>query len=81
MLNEKGLPFIHNSDVAGLAVKGMKVLLGFSTGENFSLRLVTKEGQVINTQTGLKRHKEDKVKYMILQFENIGHENVAETAS
>jgi len=73
--------FTHTSNVAELARKAITVYTGIKSKAEFPIRFIKKDGSVFKADLTLQKHKEDKVKYLILQFNNIDQEETVEAGN
>jgi len=73
--------FTHSSSLGALTRNSIKVMTGLSLKANFNCRFLKKDDGTLTADTTITKHKEDKVKYLVLQLENIKQDSSIETVS
>ena len=81
MENLKGPAFVHSSSMAEIARKGIKVYSGFAAKECFPCTFKKKDDDNFNADLTITKHKEDGTKYLVMQLDNIVHEDTVEATS
>ncbi len=73
--------FTHSNDLSKLTRKAITVYTGLSSKAEFPVRFLKKDGGVFSADLALSKHKEDGIKFLIMQFDNIEHLGDAAAAS
>ena len=73
--------WIHSKSTAALIKNSIKVYSGFKSESSFPCRFLKKENGDFRADVTIKKHKKDGIKYLVLQLDNIVHENTVEAAS